>query len=125
MAGWLTSRTRGRFAQVKGATAVIGAGVLLASAAVAACADGRHRAAPAWRRRPPRPPSAPVRPTRCRQQYEDVIKAVLPSVVQISTSQAQGSGVVYDDEGDIVTNAHVVGERLDRAGDARRRRRRR
>jgi putative serine protease PepD len=42
-------------------------------------------------------------------QYEAVIKAVLPSVVQISTADAQGSGVVYDDEGDIVTNAHVVG----------------
>ncbi len=32
---------------------------------------------------------------------------VLPSVVQTSTSQ--GSGVVYDSKGDIVTNAHVVG----------------
>jgi S1-C subfamily serine protease len=30
-------------------------------------------------------------------------------VVQISTSDATGSGVVYDDKGDIVTNAHVVG----------------
>jgi putative serine protease PepD len=30
-------------------------------------------------------------------------------VVQISTPDEQGSGVVYDDEGDIVTNAHVVG----------------
>jgi S1-C subfamily serine protease len=34
---------------------------------------------------------------------------VLPSVVQISTSQGSGSGVVYDAKGDIVTNAHVVG----------------
>ena len=34
---------------------------------------------------------------------------VLPSVVEISTSQGSGSGVVYDTEGDIVTNAHVVG----------------
>ncbi|MGH3304956.1 MAG: S1C family serine protease [Streptosporangiaceae bacterium] len=34
---------------------------------------------------------------------------VLPSVVQITTSNSTGSGVVYDSSGDIVTNAHVVG----------------
>jgi S1-C subfamily serine protease len=45
-----------------------------------------------------------------QQEYQDVIKGVLPSVVEISTSQAIGSGVVYDDKGDIVTNAHVVGD---------------
>jgi putative serine protease PepD len=43
------------------------------------------------------------------QQYEQVVSQVLPSVVQISTSQGTGSGVVYDTRGDIVTNAHVVG----------------
>ena len=34
---------------------------------------------------------------------------MLPSVVEISTSQGSGSGVVYDAKGNIVTNAHVVG----------------
>ena len=43
------------------------------------------------------------------QQYEQVVRRVLPSVVQITTSQGSGSGVVYDTRGDIVTNAHVVG----------------
>jgi putative serine protease PepD len=43
------------------------------------------------------------------QQYEQVVASVLPSVVQISTSEGSGSGVVYDARGDIVTNAHVVG----------------
>ena len=43
------------------------------------------------------------------QQYEQVVARVLPSVVQISTSEGSGSGVVYDARGDIVTNAHVVG----------------
>ena len=43
------------------------------------------------------------------QQFEQVVSRVLPSVVQISTSQGSGSGVVYDTRGDIVTNAHVVG----------------
>ncbi len=43
-------------------------------------------------------------------QYEKVVRAVLPSVVQISTSDSTGSGVVYDDKGDIVTNEHVIGK---------------
>jgi putative serine protease PepD len=42
------------------------------------------------------------------QQYEQVVRSVLPSVVQITTDQGEGSGVVYDDRGHIVTNAHVV-----------------
>ncbi|MFG1806510.1 S1C family serine protease [Streptomyces sp. NPDC049040] len=41
--------------------------------------------------------------------YQATVKDVLPSVVQITTRQDLGSGVVYDDKGDIVTNAHVVG----------------
>jgi putative serine protease PepD len=44
-----------------------------------------------------------------QQQYENAVTAVLPSVVQIFTSDATGSGVVYDSKGDIITNAHVVG----------------
>ncbi|MFD5798085.1 S1C family serine protease [Streptomyces diastatochromogenes] len=44
-----------------------------------------------------------------QNQYLKVIKEVLPSVVQIQASHALGSGVVYDDQGHIVTNAHVVG----------------
>ena len=41
--------------------------------------------------------------------YESVIHGALPSVVQITTKRALGSGIVFDDKGDIVTNAHVVG----------------
>jgi putative serine protease PepD len=44
-----------------------------------------------------------------QSQYESVVTQVLPSVVQIFTDDATGSGVVYDSKGDIVTNAHVVG----------------
>jgi putative serine protease PepD len=44
-----------------------------------------------------------------QSQYESVVTSVLPSVVQIFTTDATGSGVVYDSRGDIVTNAHVVG----------------
>lgn len=42
--------------------------------------------------------------------YLKVIKNVLPSVVQIQGRRDLGSGVVYDDQGHIVTNAHVVGD---------------
>jgi putative serine protease PepD len=45
-----------------------------------------------------------------QDSYEAVVRAVLPSVVQISTDDSTGSGVVYDDRGDIVTNAHVLGD---------------
>jgi S1-C subfamily serine protease len=45
-----------------------------------------------------------------QEQYQNVITTVLPSVVQINTGSGTGSGVVYDDNGDIVTNAHVVGD---------------
>jgi putative serine protease PepD len=41
--------------------------------------------------------------------YRQVIDEVLPSVVEITTGRALGSGIVFDDKGDIVTNAHVVG----------------
>ena len=38
-----------------------------------------------------------------------VIDSVNPSVVQVETASGLGSGVVLDGNGDIVTNAHVVG----------------
>jgi putative serine protease PepD len=44
-----------------------------------------------------------------QQELVGVVRAVSPSVVQIRTSQDLGSGVVFDARGDVVTNAHVVG----------------
>ena len=108
--GWLAvvTCTADDSPRSKAAAAVIGAGALLASAAVAGCADSASaRTSLAAAAAPAALGSGPA--NALQRQYEDVIKAVLPSVVQISTSDAQGSGVVYDDEGDIVTNAHVVG----------------
>ena len=43
------------------------------------------------------------------EAFQQVIDDVLPSVVEIRTTMGLGSGVVYNDEGYIVTNAHVVG----------------
>ncbi len=42
-------------------------------------------------------------------EFESTISKVLPSVVLIQTSRDLGSGVVFDDQGDVVTNDHVVG----------------
>lgn len=49
-------------------------------------------------------------PDDLENAYQDVINDVLPSVVQIDASEGLGSGIVYDDRGHIVTNAHVVGD---------------
>lgn len=43
-----------------------------------------------------------------QQQFVDVVKGVEPEVVQIQTNTGLGSGIVVDDRGDVVTNAHVV-----------------
>jgi putative serine protease PepD len=47
-------------------------------------------------------------PASLEQQFVALVKRVSPSVVQIRTAQALGSGVVFDGRGDVVTNAHVV-----------------
>ena len=44
-----------------------------------------------------------------QQSYVAAVKQVMPSVVQITTGTDLGSGIVFDDKGDIVTNDHVVG----------------
>lgn len=55
------------------------------------------------------PTAQPGGPNQLQDAYQRVIANVLPSVVQITTGESLGSGIVYDDKGDIVTNAHVVG----------------
>src|SRR5581483_7243514 len=59
---------------------------------------------------PPPPPPMPSTAPELQNAYEAVVTRVLPSVVQITTDQGLGSGVVFDDRGDIVTNAHVVAD---------------
>lgn len=58
----------------------------------------------------PSPPSVPANAPALEQAYISVVAKVLPSVVQITTDRDLGSGVVFDTKGDIVTNAHVVGQ---------------
>lgn len=54
--------------------------------------------------------AAPMAESDLQDGYKNAIKDALPSVVQIDASDSLGSGIVYDDKGHIVTNAHVVGK---------------
>jgi serine protease Do len=44
-----------------------------------------------------------------KSSLKSIIKATQDKIVQIETSNGQGSGFLYNNKGDIVTNAHVVG----------------
>jgi S1-C subfamily serine protease len=70
---------------------------------LAGCANQQNTpAAPASGAAPP------ADATAVQQDYVQVVEHVQPSVVQITTDRGLGSGIVFDNKGDIVTNAHVV-----------------
>jgi putative serine protease PepD len=75
----------------------------LAVVILAACAGGQNvsSAIPAMKL------TKPV--ADFQDQLIRVVDAISPAVVQIQTVDGLGSGVVYNGKGDIVTNAHVVG----------------
>jgi putative serine protease PepD len=87
----------GLVAVIAGAAGVLGTFYGLASGNASAPAPSRA--------------SVPVLPgaEALTLQFERVVRAVEPSVVQIQTSQGLGSGVILDTQGHIVTNAHVIG----------------
>jgi S1-C subfamily serine protease len=87
-------------------TAAIGVVLLTGTAAGCTLDDAPQQAASAAAvQTTPPPANAPELQTA----YERVIQDVLPSIVQITTSEGLGSGIVYDKSGHIITNAHVVG----------------
>jgi putative serine protease PepD len=106
--GWLPGRRRGedpgRHLGGEGVVARIRVAVLFAATALAvglsACGEESEQPVPA------------VEVAKPVEAFEDqlvrVVESVSPSVVQIQTSSGLGSGVVYDRDGNIVTNAHVV-----------------
>src|SRR4030081_3636632 len=78
------------------------AGLLAAVAAVglfAACGLGTSSAASTA------PPA--TTPGLLQSQFVKLVKDVSPSVVMVETPTGLGSGIVYDAQGDIVTNNHV------------------
>jgi putative serine protease PepD len=85
------------------------AGAVVAGAVVAAVSFGGGGSSSGS---PPRTTRAHLRPAAAALAFQDAITAVVhelsPSVVQIQNAQGLGSGVVFDSNGDIVTNDHVV-----------------
>ena len=76
---------------------------------IAACGSSSSRPSASTAARSPGGTSSTAASTASLQQsYIKVINQVAPEVVQISTPSGLGSGVVFDDKGDVVTNAHVV-----------------
>jgi S1-C subfamily serine protease len=56
----------------------------------------------------PVPTVGPGAALTLQNNFVKVVNTVTPSVVQISTDRGLGSGIVFDNQGDIVTNNHVV-----------------
>src|SRR5947209_19539123 len=52
--------------------------------------------------------STPSSSFKLQSEYVKLVQDVGPSVVLIETSVGLGSGIIYDAQGDIVTNNHVV-----------------
>jgi putative serine protease PepD len=84
-------------------TAAIAAAALAAAIVFSACDDGGSSSASAGSVR------TTASATALQAQTVGVVKRVSPSVVEMECGNRLGSGVVFDDQGDIVTNAHVVG----------------
>ena len=73
------------------------AAAMLLAVALAAC--GVSAAAPA---------ASPTSSFKLQSEYVKLVQDVGPSVVLIETNAGLGSGIIFDAQGDIVTNNHVV-----------------
>jgi S1-C subfamily serine protease len=75
-------------------------GAVLAAGLLAACGVGSGT--------PISSTAAATSPGVLQSEYVKLVKDVMPSVVMVETPTGLGSGIVYDAQGDIVTNNHVV-----------------
>jgi putative serine protease PepD len=92
------------------AGALLGTGITAASLGDdPAAAAGVPPAASAPAGAGPAPAGAAAAAGTATQSYAPVVRQVVPSVVLIRTASGLGSGVILDDRGNIVTNAHVTG----------------
>src|ERR1700687_3724366 len=73
---------------------------VLAVGLIAACGVGTSS--------PPSSASAATTPGVLQAEYVKLVQDATPSVVMVETPTGLGSGIVYDAQGDIVTNNHVV-----------------
>ena len=100
-----------RFHAIRTAAALRVAGAALVALAVAGCSLVQDEA-----RSAPAPVTAPAPAANASAQaaaagnIPAVVRKVEPSVVTISHDQGTGSGVIWSEDGVVVTNAHVVGE---------------
>jgi S1-C subfamily serine protease len=74
------------------------AAIAVSTLVLAACDTGSSSATP----------SAPSSSFKLQSEFVKLVQDVGPSVVLIETSVGLGSGIIYDTQGDIVTNNHVV-----------------
>jgi S1-C subfamily serine protease len=85
----------------------------VAAATLTGC-GGHHHATttstPSPTAKPPARTSHAPSALALQQSFVDVVKRVSPAVVQIQTPSGLGSGVIFDAKGNVVTNAHVVGD---------------
>jgi len=98
----MTQRARRSAIALVAAAAIGGSGVAVGAATAAPAATSSAAVSAAA--------GAPAVAGDVRASYADVVRRVLPSVVLISTTEGLGSGVVLDQSGNIVTNAHVAGD---------------
>jgi serine protease DegQ len=102
---------RRRFHAIRTAAALRVAGTALVALALAGCSLVQEEA-----RSAPAPVTAPAPAANASAQaaaagnIPAIVRKVEPSVVTISHDQGTGSGVVWSEDGVVVTNAHVVGE---------------
>jgi putative serine protease PepD len=89
---------------------VVGGCAVLLLSACSSSSPPAKTSAPSSLGSAPAAGGAPTSVQGLQNAFTSVAKKVLPLVVQIKTDSGLGSGIVFDRQGDIVTNAHVVGQ---------------